>query len=134
MVTQIMTQSIRVTTKKKRGRPATTGRGTQVGERWHDAELAAIDAWIATSSDKTISRAHAIRRLVALGLKVGATKPKQAPGARADRAKELASKAIDKMGDPTAHPDERDQRRRRLTKGPEEFREVRVDRPKAKGK
>jgi hypothetical protein len=64
-----MAKSILVTTKKKRGRPATTGRGTQIGERWHDAELAAIEAWIASSSDKTISRPHAIRRLVALGLK-----------------------------------------------------------------
>jgi hypothetical protein len=64
-----MGKAVRVTTKKRRGRPATTGHGTQVGERWHAAELAAIDAWIASSSDKTISRAHAIRRLVALGLK-----------------------------------------------------------------
>ena len=64
-----MIKSIRVTTKKKRGRPATTGRGTQIGERWHDAEIAAIDAWIASSSDKTVSRAQAIRRLVELGLK-----------------------------------------------------------------
>jgi hypothetical protein len=40
-----------------------------VGERWHASELAAIDAWIAASSDKTLTRAHAIRRLVALGLK-----------------------------------------------------------------
>jgi hypothetical protein len=69
MVTQIMAKSIQVTTKRKRGRPATTGRGVQIGERWHPAELAAIDAWIASSTDKTITRAHAIRRLVALGLK-----------------------------------------------------------------
>jgi hypothetical protein len=62
-----MRKSIKVT-KKPRGRPA-TGRGTQIGERWHDAELAAIDAWIASSTDKTITRAHAIRRLVELGLK-----------------------------------------------------------------
>jgi hypothetical protein len=62
-----MKKSIKVT-KKTRGRPA-TGRGTQVGERWHAPELAAIDDWIAASSDKTITRAHAIRRLVALGLK-----------------------------------------------------------------
>jgi len=62
-----MKKSIKVT-KKTRGRPA-TGRGTQVGERWHPAELAAIDAWIASSTDKTISRAQAIRRLVELGLK-----------------------------------------------------------------
>jgi hypothetical protein len=57
-----------VVPKKKRG-PAPTGKGVQVGERWHPSELAAIDAWIAASSDKTLTRAHAIRRLVALGLK-----------------------------------------------------------------
>jgi hypothetical protein len=57
--------------KKKRG-PPPTGKGAQVGERWHPSELAAIDAWIASSSDKTLTRAHAIRRLVALGLKAKA--------------------------------------------------------------
>ena len=57
-----------VVPKKKRGPPA-TGKGIQVGERWHPSELAAIDAWIAASADKTLTRAHAIRRLVALGLK-----------------------------------------------------------------
>ena len=69
MVTIIMAKSIRVTAKKKRGRPATTGTGTQIGERWHPHEIAAIDAWIESSTDKTITRAHAIRRLVAIGLK-----------------------------------------------------------------
>jgi hypothetical protein len=62
-----MKKSIKVT-KKSRGRPA-TGRGIQIGERWHPEELAAIDAWIASSADNTLSRAHAIRRLVLLGLK-----------------------------------------------------------------
>ena len=57
-----------VVPKKRRG-PPPTGKGTQVGERWHPSELAAIDAWIAASNDKTLTRAHAIRRLVALGLK-----------------------------------------------------------------
>ena len=57
-----------VVPKKKRG-PAPTGKGVQVGERWHPSELAAIDAWIESSSDKALTRAHAIRRLVALGLK-----------------------------------------------------------------
>jgi len=55
----------RVAPKKKRG-PPPTGKGIQVVERWHPSELAAIDAWIASSSDKTLTRAHAIRRLVAL--------------------------------------------------------------------
>jgi hypothetical protein len=61
-----------VVPKKKRGPPA-TGQGIQVGERWHPKELAAIDAWIANSGDKTLTRAHAIRRLVALGLKAKGT-------------------------------------------------------------
>jgi hypothetical protein len=61
-----MKKSIKVT-KKKRGRPA-TGRGTQVGERWHPAELAAIDRWIASSGEQ-MTRGQAIRRLVELGLK-----------------------------------------------------------------
>ena len=78
------------------------------------------------------SLSEAIRRLVELGLTVK-TKPQQASAARAARAKELAGQAIDKIADPAAHPEEHAQRRRRLTKGPEEFREVRVDRPKAKG-
>jgi hypothetical protein len=64
-----MAKSIGTTTTKKRGRPAATVRGAQVGERWHPTELAAIDAWIAASTDRTISRAHAIRRLVARGLR-----------------------------------------------------------------
>jgi hypothetical protein len=61
-----MKKSIKVT-KKNRGRPA-TGRGTQVGERWHPAELAAIDRWIASSGEQ-MTRGQAIRRLVELGLK-----------------------------------------------------------------
>jgi hypothetical protein len=119
--------------KKKRG-PAPTGKGIQVGERWHPSELAAIDAWIASSSDPTVTLAHAIRRLVSLGLTVGtkAAPTERLRAARADRAKELASKVIEKMIDPAAPPEERAQRRRRLTKGPPEFREDRVDLPKAK--
>jgi hypothetical protein len=50
------------------------------------------------------------------------------------RAQELAAKAIDKIVDPAAPPEERAERKRRLTKGPEEFREARINRPKAKGK
>jgi len=52
--------------------------------------------------------------------------------ARAQRAKELAALAIDKMADPRAPPEEHAQRRYRLTKGPAEFQEVRVDRGKGK--
>src|SRR5260370_2402712 len=76
---------------------------------------------------------EATRRLVELGLTVK-TKAKQPSAARSVRAKELAAKAIDKIIDPAAPPEERAQRRRRPIKGPSEFREDRVDLPKAKGK
>ena len=94
--------------------------------------LEKVDAWIAAHAS-AIDRFEAIRRLVDLGLTVK-TKAKQPSAARAVRAKELAAKAIDKIIDPAAPPEERAQRRRRLTKGPSEFREDRVDLPKAKRK
>ena len=50
-------------TKKKRGRPKTTGLGVQIGMRWKVAELAAIDAWRERQSGHP-PRAEAIRRLV----------------------------------------------------------------------
>jgi hypothetical protein len=106
--------------------------GDLVGVRIQTDMARQLDDW-RRKQDDLPGRPEAIRRLVELGLTVKATKPKQAPAARADRARELASKAIDKMGDLAAHPAERAQRHRRLTKGPEEFREVRVDRPKPKG-
>jgi hypothetical protein len=56
------------TTQKRLGRPPTTGRGLQVGERWQQPELAAIDAWIEATGE-SITRGEAIRRLVELGLK-----------------------------------------------------------------
>jgi hypothetical protein len=120
-----------VVPKKRRG-PPPTGKGIQVGERWHPSELAAIDAWIAASNDKTLTRAHAIRRLVALGLRM-TTRSEPSELQRAAIA-DLASQAIDSLTAGAANNDEKASRKRRLIKGPEEFREARVDRPKAKGK
>ena len=65
--------------------------------------------------------------LVELGLTV---KTKSAPSERQRAAlADLASKAIDSLTVGTADSDEKASRKRRLIKGPEEFREVRVDRP-----
>ena len=72
-----------------------------------------------------------LRRGRARALKM---KAKQPGPARAARAKELATKAIEKIIDPAAPPEERAQRRQGLTKGPSVFREDRVDLPKTKGK
>jgi len=91
--------------------------------------IADVERW-AAANDTT--RSDAIRRLVELGLKVKTpAKPVRKPGQRL-RAQELATQAIEKIIDPAAPPDERAQRRHRLTKGPPEFREDRVDLPKAK--
>jgi hypothetical protein len=75
------------------------------------------------------------RRLVELGLTVKApSRRRVSRHGRKLRTQELATNAIEKIIDPAAPPEERDQRRRRLTKGPPEFREDRVDLPKAKAK
>jgi hypothetical protein len=79
-----------------------------------------------------MSRSEAIRRLVELGL----GKPGSGQNARltgkdhAERAKELAGTAIDRLVEPAASVEEKATRKRRLIKGPSEFRETRVDRPK----
>jgi hypothetical protein len=48
--------------------------------------------------------------------------------------KSSAEPAEDNLGQEVTPPEERAQLRSRLTQGPPEFREDRVDRPKAKGK
>jgi Arc/MetJ-type ribon-helix-helix transcriptional regulator len=123
-----MTRLISVNAKR-RGRPA-TGQDPVSAVRLPDDLTEEIDSW--ARKHDTASRSEAIRRLVELGLKAKtAEKPVRRPGRRR-RAQELAAEAIDKLGDSAASTDERDERRRRLTKGPSEFRKHRVDLPKAK--
>jgi hypothetical protein len=95
--------------------------------------MASVDAWAEQQADAP-GRSEAIRRLVELGLKVKAPTGPSRNALRASLAAELAAKAIDGIIDPSGPPEERAQRRHRLTKGPPEFREDRVDLPKAKGK
>jgi hypothetical protein len=114
------------------GRPR-TGITPLMGFRADPVIRASIIRWAEKQPDVP-SLSEAIRRLVELGLTVRTTaKPASKPGRRL-RAQELATKAIEKIIDPSAPPDERAQRRRGLTKDPTEFREDRVDLPKAKGK
>lgn len=124
-----MAKSIGVITKKKRGRPVTTGKGTLIGVRLLDDPLSTLDAWIATQKEPGLSRPEAIRRLVERSLTV---KTRSMPSERQRAAlADLASKTIDSLTVKAAD-DEKAGRKRRLLKGPEEFQEVRVDRPKAK--
>jgi hypothetical protein len=121
-----MSKSIRDIPKTKRGRPKTTGQGAGIMVRAHDEFLSSLDAWITKQKEQGLSRPEAIRRLVELGLTVRVHKPKQAPADRLARSKELASKTIDSLTAGIPH-EEKATRKRRLIKGPEEFRASRVD-------
>jgi Arc/MetJ-type ribon-helix-helix transcriptional regulator len=118
--------------KKSRGRPKKKGGVHPVSAVRLPPQISeAVDAWAAKQADEP-SRSEAIRRLVELGLKVKTPARSVSKPGRRLRAQELATKTIEKMIDPAAVPEERAQRRRRLTNGPSEFREDRVDQPKAK--
>ena len=114
---------------KKRGRPA-TGKDPLMGFHASSDMRAAIAKWAERQPD-TPTPSEAVRRLVEMGLTVR-KRSMHATGERATRARELAAKAIEKISDPSASQQERTQRRRRLTRGPQEFRQDRLDLPETK--
>ena len=115
--------------KKKRGRPA-TGRDPVTAIRLPEDLRVRVEAW-ATKQRDTPSRSEAIRRLVEIGLaSVGAAKPSNKKSAA--KAAGLAGAMVDYLSDQSAPADVREKRKRRLLKGPPEFREMRTDLPKAK--
>jgi len=122
-----MAKSKKVASKKKRGRPA-TGRDPVTAIRLSPDLRETVDAWAAKQKDAP-GRSEAIRRLIELGLTVKAP-PRRRSDKQKARAKELAGSAIDKLSEVAASPDDKLSRKRRLIKGPEEFREARVDRAK----
>jgi hypothetical protein len=114
-----------ITAKPKRGRPPSGGRDPFVGIRLPASQLEQIGIW--SEKHEAATRSEAIRRLVDLGLTVK-TKGHQSKEGQKKRAREMAGSAIDDMTDTAASPDDQASRKRRLLKGPEEFRNVRVDR------
>jgi hypothetical protein len=121
-----MTKTIPVK-RKKPGRPA-TGTEPLYGVRIADPLMKQIMDWAKANG---ATRSEAIRRLVELGLDTA--KPSaQTTAKTADKAKELAGDAINQIADKSASADEKASRKRSLISGPEEFRNVRVDRPNKK--
>jgi hypothetical protein len=116
--------------RKKRGRPA-TGQDPVTAIRLSDDLRARVDAWAAKQHDEP-GRSEAIRRLVELGL-IDASPPAPTNKNAAAKASKLAGQMIDMLGDGSAPIEEREKRKRRLLKGPPEFREMRADLPKPRG-
>ena len=81
------------------------------------------EAW---ATQNNLSRSEAIRRLVELGLSASHSSRPHSPQTRA-KAAALAAETIDRHIDPTAAPEEQASRKRRLLKGPKEFRDMRKD-------
>ncbi|RXT49175.1 hypothetical protein B5V03_15095 [Bradyrhizobium betae] len=91
-----------------------------------------VDAW-ALRQKRRPNRSEAIQLLVKTALDgLRDRSIRQAPKSKHEssriRAKELASDAIDGMGDADATSEDRASRKGKLMKGPEEFRNVRRDR------
>ena len=115
--------------QKSRGRPA-TGITPMMGFRADPVIRAEIVRWAENQRDMP-SLSEAIRRLVEIGLsRSSPKKPRVLSTAKqgAERAVELAADAIGNQMPDTSN-EEKATRRRRLIKGPAEFRNVRRDRP-----
>jgi hypothetical protein len=124
-----MAKSIAVT-RKKRGRPA-TGQDPVTTVRLPLSLKSQIGKWAKGQADQP-SISEAIRRLIEQAL-AGVPPAKSVKAGSRRKAAEMAGRAIDQLGDQTATVEERAQRKRRLIKGPREFRDVRGDQPKKKG-
>ena len=89
-------------------------------------------AWsLAIPKFQVSTRSEAIRRLVELGLTASQPLRRRSPKA-ASKAFDLAAQQIDKLIDPSTPNEERKTRKRRLLKGPTEFRDIRGDLAKPK--
>lgn len=113
--------------------PAARGREQGQAVRLTRELLERVDAW-ALSQEHKPNRSEAIQLLVKTALDSLRAWPRRAApkskrASSRNRAKELASDAIDRLGDAGATSEARASRKGRLMKGPEEFRNVRRDRP-----
>jgi hypothetical protein len=121
-----MKASSKSVVRKKRGRPA-TGQDPVTAIRLSSELRKNVDAWAAIQIDDP-GRSEAIRRLVELGL--ASARRTGARTNKAAKASEMAGQEIDRLGDPSATDEERQLRKRRLIKGPNEFRHIRSKRTK----
>jgi hypothetical protein len=109
---------------KKRGRRPATGRDPFVGIRLPAELIQAVEIW--AGRNDTSSRSEAFRWLVELGLAASVSSQPHSAKTRA-KAAGMAHEVLDRHADQTATPEEQASRKRKLLKGPEEFRQMRKD-------
>ena len=115
-------------TKKDPNTTTRTGADAISAVRMSERLTADVDAW-AEAHD--MARSDAIRELVQLGLSSTACSPGSAVRDSAE-IEILAASQIGQLLDPALPVDERERRVRRLTEGPPEFLEERIDLPRSK--
>ena len=96
-----------------------------MGFRADAATRAAIVKWSKNEPDKP-NLSEAIRRLVDLGL--ARSRARLRSPESTGRAKQLAATTLDSLVDPAASTEQVAYRKERLLRGPEEFREMRINR------
>jgi metal-responsive CopG/Arc/MetJ family transcriptional regulator len=116
---------MRGATKRKPGRPKTTGSGFSINVRLQAEQLERLDHWIGKQREHR-SRPEAIRQILLRALKLD--QPRQAgPHKGASKAYAMARTELDRLGDTSATEEQRQSRKRRILKGPREFRAMRED-------
>jgi hypothetical protein len=126
-----MAKSESLVRRRKSRKPPGVG-ALMIAVRVAPAELPPIDAWIAAQRSPRPTRAEALRRLAQIAL--ARLRPaRRRSDASATRASDMAGHAIDRLGEHAAPVEVRAQRKRRLLKGPSEFRAMRADLPKRPG-
>jgi hypothetical protein len=100
-----------------------------IGLRMAAEQRRAVEQWAAKQEGKP-TFSEAIRRLVELGL--ATARPTRQPSPHvAAKAREMATEQVERLMSPLLPEQERRARTRRLIKGPREFREMRVPKPKS---
>lgn len=118
--------------KRRRGRPK-TGIGKAIGLRLYPDLDRELTSWIKAQPAPRPSKPEAIRQLLQQALRNSSSDARQiGPNKAKHRAAELASNEIDRLGAQGATHEERAQRKRRLIKGPREFRDLRENPSKTK--
>ena len=106
-------------------RRSSSGRDAISAVKLSETLTAQIDAW--AEAHDTV-RSDAIRQLIQLGLGVKASTAESGSAHRdPHEIEDLAVRQIDQLLDPSLPAEERERRIRRLTEGPPEFADERID-------